>query len=67
MEQLKSPSDLENLRKDILARRDPKRPAVAVCVSTGCEALGVKAVLEAFEEEIKKRGLEGKIDIKETG
>jgi NADH:ubiquinone oxidoreductase subunit F (NADH-binding)/(2Fe-2S) ferredoxin/Pyruvate/2-oxoacid:ferredoxin oxidoreductase delta subunit len=67
MEQLKSPSDLERLRQDILAKRDPNRPAVTVCVSTGCEALGVKGVLRAFEEEIKKQGLEGKIDIKETG
>ena len=67
MEQLKSPSDLERLRKDILAKRDPNRPAVAVCVSTGCEALGVKGVLIAFEDEIKRQGLEGKIGIKETG
>jgi NADH-quinone oxidoreductase subunit F len=67
MEQLKSPSDLERLRKDILAKRDPNRTAVAVCVSTGCEALGTKGVLIAFEEEIKRQGLEGKIDIKETG
>ena len=67
MEQLKSPSDLERLRKDILAKRDPNRPTVAVCVSTGCEALGTKGVLKAFEEEIKRQGLEGKIDIKETG
>jgi NADH-quinone oxidoreductase subunit F len=67
MEQLKSPSDLEKLRKDILTKKDPNRPAVAVCVSTGCEALGVKGVLKAFEEEIKKQGLEGKIGIKETG
>jgi len=67
MEQLKSPADLEKLRKDILAKKDPNRPAVAVCVSTGCEALGVKGVLKAFEEEIKKQGLESKIDIKETG
>jgi NADH-quinone oxidoreductase subunit F len=67
MEQLKSPSDLERFRKDILAKRDPKRPAVAVCVSTGCEALGVKGVLIAFGEEIKRQGLEGKIGVKETG
>ena len=67
MEQLKSPSDLEKLRKDILANKDPNGPAVAVCVSTGCEALGVKGVLKAFEEEIRKQGLEGKIGIKETG
>jgi NADH-quinone oxidoreductase subunit F len=67
MEQLKSSSDLEKLRKDILAKIDPTKTAIAVCVSTGCEALGVKEVLEAFEEEIKKQGLEGKVDIKETG
>lgn len=67
MERLKSPSDLERLRKDILAKRDPNRPTIAVCVSTGCEALGAKGVLIALEEEIKRQGLVGKIDIKETG
>ena len=67
MERLKSASDLEKLRKDILAKTDPKKPAIAVCVSTGCEALGVKEVLKAFKEEFKKQSLEGKIDIKETG
>ena len=67
MEQMKSPSDLEKLRRELLAERDPNRSAIAVCVSTGCEALGVKGVLKAFEEEIKKQGLEGRIDIKETG
>jgi NADP-reducing hydrogenase subunit HndC len=67
MEPLKSPSDLENLRKSILTKKDPKKPAIAVCVSTGCEALGVKGVLAAFKEEFKRQGLEGKIEIKETG
>jgi NADH:ubiquinone oxidoreductase subunit F (NADH-binding)/(2Fe-2S) ferredoxin/NAD-dependent dihydropyrimidine dehydrogenase PreA subunit len=67
MKPLKSPSDLENLRKDILAKKDPKRLAIAACVSTGCQALGVQKVLEAFDEEIKKQGLEGKVEIKETG
>jgi NADH:ubiquinone oxidoreductase subunit F (NADH-binding)/(2Fe-2S) ferredoxin/NAD-dependent dihydropyrimidine dehydrogenase PreA subunit len=67
MKPLKSPSELEKLRKDILAKRDPKRLAVAACVSTGCQALGVQKVLETFDEEIKKQGLEGKVEIKETG
>jgi NADH:ubiquinone oxidoreductase subunit F (NADH-binding)/(2Fe-2S) ferredoxin/Pyruvate/2-oxoacid:ferredoxin oxidoreductase delta subunit len=67
MELLKSPSDLENLRKEILAKKDPKKPAITICVSTGCEALGVKEVLKAFKEEFKKQGLEGKIEIRETG
>jgi len=67
MKSLKSPSDLEKLRKDILAKKNPKRLAIAACVSTGCQALGVQKVLEAFDEEIKKQGLEGKVEIKETG
>jgi NADH:ubiquinone oxidoreductase subunit F (NADH-binding)/(2Fe-2S) ferredoxin/NAD-dependent dihydropyrimidine dehydrogenase PreA subunit len=67
MKLLKSPSDLEKLRKDILAKKDPKKLAIAACVSTGCQALGAQKVLEAFDEEIKKKGLEGKVEIKETG
>jgi len=67
MERLKTPSDLEKLREEILAKKDPKKPAVAVCVSTGCEALGVKGVLKAFKEEFAKQGLEDKIEIRETG
>jgi NADH-quinone oxidoreductase subunit F len=67
MERLKSPSDLEKRRSDILAKKDPNKPAITMCVSTGCEALGVKDVIKAFKEEFKKQGLEGKVDIKETG
>ena len=64
---LKSASDLEKFRKNILSKRDPKKKIISVCVSTGCEALGVQQVLEAFNEEIAKQGLEGKVELKETG
>lgn len=64
---LKTPSDLEKLREDILAKKDPNKPAIAICVSTGCEALGVKEVIKTFKEEFKKQGVEGKIETKETG
>jgi NADH:ubiquinone oxidoreductase subunit F (NADH-binding)/(2Fe-2S) ferredoxin/NAD-dependent dihydropyrimidine dehydrogenase PreA subunit len=67
MEQLKSPTDLDKLRRDILAKIDPKKPAIALCVSAGCEALGAKEVIKAFSDEFKKQGLDGKIDTKETG
>src|SRR3990170_2689092 len=67
MERLKSASDLEELRNEILARKDPTKPAIAVCVSTGCEALGVKGALKALKEEFKKQNLEGSVEIKETG
>ncbi len=67
MERLKSPSDLEKFRNEILTKKDPKKPAITVCVSTGCEALGVKDVLKTFKEEFSRRDLEGKIELKQTG
>ena len=67
MMRLNSPADLEELRKKIVAKIDTQKPAVTLCISTGCEALGAKDVLKAFKEEFKKQGLEGKVDIKETG
>jgi len=67
MKPLKSSSDLEKLRKEILDKKDSKRITISACVSTGCKALGAQKVLEAFNVEIKKQGLEGKVDIKETG
>ena len=67
MKKLKTPSDLENFRKNILSKKDPKKKIISVCVSTGCEALGVQKVLETFEDELKKQGLEGKVEIKGTG
>lgn len=67
MMRLNSAADLETLRNKIIAKINPTKPAVTLCISTGCEALGAKDVLNAFKEEFKKQGLEGKVDIKETG
>ena len=67
MRLLNSHDDLEQLRRVLLAITDLKKPTIALCASTGCEALGAKEVLKAFREEIKKRNLEGKVDIRETG
>jgi NADH-quinone oxidoreductase subunit F len=63
---LKSDSDLEALRKEILSKRDPNRQAVAVCASS-CETRGGKEIVIAFQQELKKQGLEGKVDIRGTG
>jgi NADH-quinone oxidoreductase subunit F len=67
MKKLTSPADLENLRKEILAKKDPNRLVIAICISTGCQALGAQEVLEAFKKEIKLQGLEGKVDVRCTG
>lgn len=68
MTKIKSIQELENLRKEILAKRDPKKPVIVVCsMSTCCLALGVQDVLAAIEEEIEKQGLKGKVDIRHSG
>jgi NADH:ubiquinone oxidoreductase subunit F (NADH-binding)/(2Fe-2S) ferredoxin/Pyruvate/2-oxoacid:ferredoxin oxidoreductase delta subunit len=70
MPRINSPAELEKFRKDILSRRDPNRPCIAVCTGTGCLALGAAKVVTAFKEEIKKQGLNSKVDIvdvRETG
>ncbi|RKY03413.1 MAG: NADH-quinone oxidoreductase subunit NuoF [Spirochaetes bacterium] len=67
MERLKNSMELDNLRKSILEGRDTTKVIVTICGGTGCSAWGSEAVREAFIGEIKKRGLEGKVEIKKTG
>jgi NADH-quinone oxidoreductase subunit F len=58
---------LEEYRKAILAKRDPKKPCITVCLGTGCHAYASEKVSRAFEEEIKKQGLQKKVDLRSTG
>ena len=67
MARIKSNAELEALRQEILSKRDTDKPYIAVCAGTGCLALGSDRVIRAFKEEIKRQGLEDKVDIKETG
>src|SRR5512135_1376856 len=70
MPKLTSIRNLEELRKEILSKRDPKnlrKPWIAICAGTGCLALGARKVIDAFREELEKRGLEKEIEVKETG
>ncbi len=50
-----------------MKERDPSRPLVAVCSTTGCAASGAKAVLEAFQHEMASAGLDRTITLKATG
>lgn len=67
MPRINSAAELDALRKDILSRKDPEKPAVAICSGAGCHALGNGGVIRAFEEEIEKHGLAGTVDIRATG
>ncbi|MEW6754780.1 MAG: NADH-quinone oxidoreductase subunit NuoF [Candidatus Latescibacterota bacterium] len=58
---------LEELRERIRQERRPGTPMVTVCGGTGCSAFGSRQVFEAFEEEIDRQGLRGKVELKRTG
>ncbi|MCK4307669.1 NADH-quinone oxidoreductase subunit NuoF [candidate division WOR-3 bacterium] len=65
---LNNPRDLKDLRKRIIEKRDPNKPCVIISAkSTCCILKGCKKVIKAFREEIKKRNLQNKIDLKTVG
>jgi len=67
MRRLKSATDLERVRQEILAKRDPNKPCVTICSGTGCHAYGSEKVYAAFVKEIQGNGLQEKVDIRRTG
>ncbi len=67
MERLSSPAELEKVRKSIVSKRDAKKPCITVCSGTGCHAFGCEKVSTAFQNEIKRLGLEEKVDVRTTG
>lgn len=67
MPRINSAANLEELRKELVSRKDPNKSCIAICAGTGCLAFGAKKVIASFKEEIKNRGLGEEIDIRETG
>ncbi len=68
MDHLNSPSDLERLRKEIIAQSDPNEPFIAVCLGTGCLSQGADKIVATLREELEERGLNMLVSgIKETG
>src|SRR3989304_635794 len=62
-----SPDELEEFRKDIISKRDPKKPCITLCSGSACHATGSGKVAASQEEEIKKQGLRDAVDIRKTG
>jgi len=67
MKKLQSTSDMEKLRKELLQKKDSSKSCISICSGTGCHAYGCEKVVSAFEEELKKQKLKGKVEIKRTG
>ena len=66
MARITSAAELEELRKEVISKKDPNRPCVAICGGVGCLG-GRETLIRAFEEEVRKESLEGKVDIRVTG
>ena len=64
---INSPAELEQHRREILAKRDPRRSSVSVCAGAGCLATGAEKVIAAFNAEIGKQGLNAEVTTKGTG
>lgn len=67
MKSIKTPTELENLRKSIVTKLNPNKPCILVCKSTGCSAFGSDVIIKGFQDELKKKGLQSKVDVKITG
>ncbi len=67
MAKLKSLLDLEELRKGIVASKDPSKPCITICSGTGCHAYASEKVADTFSTELEQRGLSEKIDLRRTG
>ncbi len=67
MRRIKSLSELERWRQDILGQRAQYDTTIYVCGGTGCQAYDCQKVKAAFQREIKEKRLEAKVSLKITG
>ena len=66
MGKIRTADELDSLRQSIIEKIDPDKTCVRICM-TGCRAYGAVEIRDAFSEEIRRRGLEDKVEIRETG
>ncbi len=64
---ISSLADMEKFRGEILSRTDPNKRRVIVSGGTCGESRGSEKVCQAFIDEMKSQGVDGKIDLKYTG
>ena len=67
MKKLLNGKDLENFRSGLLSKRDPNRTVITVCGGTGCHGYGCEKVIDAFRDELKKRNLADKVELRVSG
>jgi NADH-quinone oxidoreductase subunit F len=66
-ERISSFTDLEKMRKQIIAQRQENKTIVTICAGTGCQACGCEAVTIAFKEALRQSLLDNDVELKTTG
>ncbi|MDY6864094.1 MAG: NAD(P)H-dependent oxidoreductase subunit E, partial [Thermodesulfobacteriota bacterium] len=66
MKKIKTVKALNSFRDFLIQNTDPARTCIRICM-TGCRAYGAEEVRDALKEEINIKGLEHKVEIRETG
>jgi len=64
---LKSPADLELMRKRLKEARGRRENYLAVCGDTGCTVWGSNTIKDSLQDCLKRKGFLEKVDIKFTG
>jgi NADH:ubiquinone oxidoreductase subunit F (NADH-binding)/(2Fe-2S) ferredoxin/Pyruvate/2-oxoacid:ferredoxin oxidoreductase delta subunit len=67
MRRITTPQELEEVRKEIQDSKDPEKPCIAITSGTSARAYGSEKVVDAFRNELKRRKLDKKIDMRVTG
>jgi NADH-quinone oxidoreductase subunit F len=67
MSQLKSPSELNQLRTELIKQRETKPISLAICSGTGCLAAKSGNCAGALAAELAKQGLDEKVELRLTG
>ncbi len=67
MPRINSASELDEFRKGVLSERDPDKPSIVICAGMDCLGSGNGSVISAFKEEVSKKKLKTKVEIRATG
>ena len=60
-------TELDKIREEISESRKKQKKCITICGGTGCHAYGCLKVAQAFEEEIRRQGLQDSVDVRTTG
>ncbi|UCG78042.1 MAG: NADH-quinone oxidoreductase subunit NuoF [Nitrospirota bacterium] len=67
MKKIRTHSDFERIKQEYLKKSSGRTIVLRTCLSTGCRSQKSVAVSEALWSSIEKKGLQDKIEIKQTG